>query len=413
MSTKRNLWTCGALALVMATAANAQIVDLAPPGLTPYIGVDVGNAQIGTLFHANSTFTVDSLGIKFNPFGNITGQPKTAELDVYIYAVTPGPTRGALLASGSYCVGGPCPQATLLPSSGYPNGAPFFTDVPLNFTFISGQDYLVEFNVKPNGWGYGLTAKNFVEFFHFDKYLPNAPPYESHTPFTVGPVTVSDGAFNGDFYNQNLAHIRFHETTGGCVGGPVTLDLMPPGLAPYVGIDVGQVPGVSFTANTTFTIQSASIKFNPFINTGTPGPNSLTELDVFIYTVSGGIRGPQVATASVCVGGACPQAGLLPNNGTPGTPAFLIDVPITFTFNAGTTYLVEFAPPNGWGSLGSTPKVVMEFFHFDPTDANAPPNTSGVPFVVGPTTVRDGWNGGDSADKNFAHIRLITPCVSL
>jgi hypothetical protein len=181
--------------------------DLAPPGLSSYIGVDVGNAQIGTSFVANSDFSITSAGIKFNPFGNVTGQPKTAELDVFIYSVV-GTTRGALLASASYCAGGACPQPTLLPSTGYPTGAATFFDVPIAYNFKAGQKYLVEFNVKPNGWGSGLLAKNFVEFYRYDPAYRNAPPFQGSLPFTVGPLTVLDGAFNGDFANQCFPHVR-------------------------------------------------------------------------------------------------------------------------------------------------------------------------------------------------------------
>jgi len=131
---------------------------------------------------------------------------------VYIYAVS-GFTRGALLSSSSYCVGGACPQPGKLPDNGNP-GTPFFTDVPINFSFTAGNTYLVEFDVKPNGWGEGFTAKNLVEFYHFDPTDPNSPPNQSGVPFVVGPATVIDGWFSADPFNKNFAHIRLHQPCG-------------------------------------------------------------------------------------------------------------------------------------------------------------------------------------------------------
>jgi hypothetical protein len=404
MNSLKSLLVCGALALSMTTTMNAVTVDLAPPGLAPYVGQDIGNAQIGTAFRANSTFSVDSIGIKMNPFGNSTSQPKTAELDVYIYSVIGG-ARGSLLKTASYCVGGACPQNSLLPSNAN-SAVTFFLDVPITFTFQAGETYLVEFNVKPNGWGEGLAAKNSVEFFRFDPRNPNQPPNKSGTPFTVGPVTVLDGVFNDDFLNENFTHIRFNQTACDCV--PRTDDLAPPGLSSFVGQDIGDAQiGGSFRANSSFTISAAGIKFNPFGNVSSQPKTA--ELDVYIYSVTGGARGGLLASASYCVGGLCPQPTLLPSSGYPGAP-FFIDVPINFTFVAGQTYLVEFnVKPNGWG-YGLTAKNSVEFFRFDPRNSNQPPFKSGAPFTVGPVTVLDGAFNADFLNENFVHMRLIEKC---
>ena len=74
----------GLLALVPFGLAQATTLDFAPPGLDPYTGQDIGDVQIGAEITALSAFTIDSAGIKFNPFGNVTAQPKTYELDAFI-----------------------------------------------------------------------------------------------------------------------------------------------------------------------------------------------------------------------------------------------------------------------------------------------------------------------------------------
>ena len=98
-NTIASLWAWGTFALILAAPLEADILSLAPPRLTPYDGQDIGDTQIGVSFTALATYTISAAGIKFNPFGNQTSQPKTYELDVYIYAVTGG-TRGPLLANG-------------------------------------------------------------------------------------------------------------------------------------------------------------------------------------------------------------------------------------------------------------------------------------------------------------------------
>ncbi len=116
-STTASLWACRAMALLMAAPAAAQILNLAPPGLRAYDGVD-GDTQIGVSFTATTTFTIDSAGIKFNPFGNQTSQPNTDELDVFHLSGDGAAFQGPLLASGSLVHGGPCARTTLFPSNG-------------------------------------------------------------------------------------------------------------------------------------------------------------------------------------------------------------------------------------------------------------------------------------------------------
>ena len=198
------LFLYSVMAFATLGLAQATILDLAPPGLNPTSGIDVGNAEIGTIFLATSTFTINSAGINFNAFGNVTPQPDTYQLDVFIYAVSGG-VRGALLSSATYCIG-PCVNQTLFPAN-VQGGAKTFLDVPIAFTFLAGNTYAVQFNVN-NGWGSGLQARNEVEFYFFDPTFPNNPPNTLGSPYTVGPVQVLDGAFSADLTNKNFAHVR-------------------------------------------------------------------------------------------------------------------------------------------------------------------------------------------------------------
>ncbi|MEZ5351718.1 MAG: PEP-CTERM sorting domain-containing protein [Bryobacteraceae bacterium] len=191
-----------AASLFALAPASAAFLTLTPPNppFAPFTGIDIGNSQIGVQIFADSTFTIDSAGIDFNPFGNVTPGPDTTGLDVFIYAIdnfgTAGlnnlGTRGALLATGSLgIVGALGPQGT--PTA--------FYDVAVDFTFIAGNSYMVQFNTTPDGWGQGATAHNEVTFFGFNTPDPS---------FVVGPVTVLDGAFNADSASENFAHIRLN-----------------------------------------------------------------------------------------------------------------------------------------------------------------------------------------------------------
>ncbi|MEZ5400913.1 MAG: hypothetical protein R2729_14680 [Bryobacteraceae bacterium] len=200
-----------ALAGVLSfTPAKAAQLVLTPPSLTPFVGVDVGNNQIGVQIFADSSFTITSAGIDFNPFGNVTPAPDTDSLTVFIYAIdgfgSTGVnnlgTRGALLASQVIPIAGAAgPQGTLTPDTEN------FIDVPINFMFLAGNSYMVQFlagSPTPNiGWGAGSTAHNEVKFYSF-----NNPP---GIPFVVGPATILDGAFNADSASQNFAHVRLNQ----------------------------------------------------------------------------------------------------------------------------------------------------------------------------------------------------------
>lgn len=117
----------------------------------------------GIGFLANSSFNIDSVGIKWN----LVQQ----SYDAQIFASTNGSDLGAQLASASAIVGG----------AGDTNN-----DIAINFSFNAGSHYVLIWSptdLGDNDWSAGTT----VDAYFFDSSLPA----------TNGPVTLING-FEGN-----------------------------------------------------------------------------------------------------------------------------------------------------------------------------------------------------------------------
>jgi hypothetical protein len=180
------------------------------------------------------------------------------------------------------------------------------------------------------------------------------------------------------------------------------LDLFPPpGLTSFQGQDIGSVVvGTIFDAVNTFSIGDAAIQFNPFA-----GETGNITVDIFAVTKNSdnngdGDLGAMLASASTNI----------VDNGQQ-----FYDVPINFTFSAGSRYMVGFAdtdPTNpGWGS-GKTARNLMTFWEADPARPCASNPTPCLPFTVGPVdglgaaTVIDGTFGSNFRNENLPAIQL-------
>ena len=161
------------------------------PSITKYIGEYDRTVTVDM----NRTITVLSLGIMFQ-----IGE--TTDLIVTIRPVS-GTTRGSILATESIAVS-PGPLA--------------FYEVPIDFTFLSGQRYDIAFNVT-KGWG--NPSLHDVEFYYF-----NNPTLNPGLGYDAGAFKVLDGgAFpdGGGYVNYVMPHI-------GAIPSPrppLTIDIKP------------------------------------------------------------------------------------------------------------------------------------------------------------------------------------------
>ncbi|MHC4574719.1 MAG: hypothetical protein ACYS76_11410, partial [Planctomycetota bacterium] len=166
----------GTVQLVQSMAEGCDNMDLGHPTLTPSLGSGIG-AERSVAVDVNNTVTVTSLGI-------VVQMGKSTDLTVTIREVN-GTVRGAILGSGTVPV---------------TPGGPAFYDVPINFTFESGQRYDIGFNVTGGSWG---TSK--MEWYSFQNSALNPA-----LGYDVGPFKVLDGGeWSGSGYpNSLLPHIR-------------------------------------------------------------------------------------------------------------------------------------------------------------------------------------------------------------
>jgi hypothetical protein len=135
---------------------------LTPPSPNEFGGSSAADDGVfisrGDYVTALGTFTISSVGIEADPLQG------SLAFRVDIYATT-GFVRGGLLATSSAALN---------------DLGQTFYDVPINFTFLAGQDY--DINISwPDG------ANVLVRFFGFD------PAFYGSSPFDVGPVRVTDG----------------------------------------------------------------------------------------------------------------------------------------------------------------------------------------------------------------------------
>jgi hypothetical protein len=175
----------------------------------------------------------------------------------------------------------------------------------------------------------------------------------------------------------------------------------PPGATSFQGQDIGSVVvGTIFDATNTFTIGDAAIQFNPF-----GGETGNITVDIFAVTKNSdnngdGDLGALLATASANI----------TDNGQQ-----FYDVPINFTFDAGSRYMIGFADTDptfpGWGE-GKTARNLMTFWEVDPASPCASNATPCLPFAVaavgslGGVNVIDGTFGSNFRNMNFPAIEL-------
>ena len=170
------------------------ILDLGTPTLppVPYQSNDLGNLDRSVVFDALTNFTVSSFGIKMDPFETVGA----TSLSVTIYSVTDAGNPSANNGTGNR--GAQLATA----SAGITDVGWAFYDIPIAFSFTSGNRYDVAFDT-PGGFGAAPNLKNWMEFTAFD------PSLVDYAPFSVdGTVSVVDGGYGGDYRNHNFPHTR-------------------------------------------------------------------------------------------------------------------------------------------------------------------------------------------------------------
>ena len=211
--------------LGLGSMVRADVLNLfPPPPLTQgdsAQGQDIGDFGIGVVFTANSTFSITDAAIQFNPFAS-----KTPNIQSVIYSATastraitytpagcnpnnPNTIPGNCTAYAGTNV--PVGLATSGITSIVDSGQQFY-DTVIPFTFTAGQTYAIEFfaNVDQSGtdagWGTGAnnTERNLMTLWEWD------PAIAGDNSFTVGPLTVLDGAYVGDggALNRNFPAVQ-------------------------------------------------------------------------------------------------------------------------------------------------------------------------------------------------------------
>ena len=217
---RRILWLAVTVSIGIAGTTNradASTIDLGHPSLTPFLTAQIealpGDDR-GVVFTALSTFTIASAGVVIDPL-----QPAavyTLAVDIYSSGIGGGPQsqHGALLASAS---------------AAFSDAGLGFYDIPIAFTFQSGQIYDIAFrSVSPFTWGTSITYQ--MELYQYADGMPGGP-------YIVGPVSVRDGACHpslncGLYSNGAMSHVRLDaevQTTPVAAPEPATLWLFGAG----------------------------------------------------------------------------------------------------------------------------------------------------------------------------------------
>jgi hypothetical protein len=171
----------GAL-LLGAAAAWPVSLDLAPPGLTAFVGTSGVVGDRGIFLTANSSFSIARAGIYMDPLSG-----GATQIQASLYQADAG-TLSVVALLGSHT------------ASITDNGLALY-EVAVNFNFTAGQTYYLAFDVTAPPGSFG--ASNNLEFFN------------SHlSPFTVGGLTVLDGAMGGVFQWTVMPHIVLNTEPG-------------------------------------------------------------------------------------------------------------------------------------------------------------------------------------------------------
>ena len=153
-----------------------------------------GRAQA---IRADTSFSVSSIGI----FGGLISQ----SFDLRIHASTTGADVGSLLANSSAVVGG--------------DGIKFH-DINIDFTFSTGDIFIVQWRPTSNGaWATSMD-------YYFDRSLP----------ITLGPLTLLRGleGFNLEHPNNTL-HPNFRYDIVSAIPEPTTALILAIGLISLAG----------------------------------------------------------------------------------------------------------------------------------------------------------------------------------
>jgi hypothetical protein len=210
-----------AFAVAIPKTVGATPIDLGHPTLTPFLGSNVcGSAPCdrSTVFDVVTGFSIDSAGIRFDP---LAGGATNIEVAIYASNLNNSfsngsASHGALLASATQAISDV--------------GLAFY-NVPIAFTFLSGQRYDLAFSATGSSWGSGL---NNFEFYSYNFDSPGGP-------YAAGPVSVVDGACHSatddcsNYNNSVMPHIEFDTTaTTATVPEPGTLALLGTGILGFV-----------------------------------------------------------------------------------------------------------------------------------------------------------------------------------
>ena len=220
----------GVLILGLCVTASADTLDLfpPPPSFVAFQGQDIGNYGIGVVFDAVTSFSINDAAIKFDP---LNGQPTTIlNIQSVIYSVTKNgnnngigdlnftpvgcnPNNPNAIPGNCTAIPGTDAQIGLANSANTPvvdSGLQLY-DTLINFSFIAGNRYAIEFFANDNqagtlaGWGTGAnnTDRASMTFWEYDPVKPGYAPFDVGPSGTLGKVTVLDGAYVGDGYVRN------------------------------------------------------------------------------------------------------------------------------------------------------------------------------------------------------------------
>jgi hypothetical protein len=204
------LFVIALIVLVAPQLAEADPIDLGHPSLAPGLATNIGNTDRSVVFDTLTSFSITSAGIRFDP---LAGGATAIAVDIFLSNLNAsfsngGASHGTLLATASVAI--------------TDVGLSFY-DVPINFTFLAGTRYDVAFrSLAADGWG--LSVNN-MEFYNYNFSSPAGP-------YTVGPVSVVDGAAHpaGNYNNNVMMHIRLDSAAVAAVPEPSSLLLICTGL---------------------------------------------------------------------------------------------------------------------------------------------------------------------------------------